>query len=87
MSTVVTIKDPPTAAQVAALRAAGRGATVHHPRAGNPKVRRLLAKALGEAGLEPAVVRSLGWSTKGPAKPAVRVFVLPPAPDDFGDVD
>lgn len=72
--TIITISLPPTAEQVAALREAGPGAVVHHPRASSPAARLDIARALRIAGLEDKLVRSLGYSERGPA-PAPRVVL------------
>jgi Holliday junction resolvase RusA-like endonuclease len=92
MSTIITITLPPTPAQVEALTRAGRGATVHHPRARTKAGRNEIARALGKAKLAAPIIRSLGYSSEGvpapeqprPAakgQPAVEAKVEPAKPD------
>ena len=52
--------------QVAAILAAGPGATVHHPNARGRRVREI-KQALGRAGVPHRLVQTLGYSTTGPA--------------------
>jgi hypothetical protein len=69
----ITISLPPTPAQIEAIKIAGQGATVHHPRAKTKAGRGEIRRALGRAKLPAPIVRSLGFSIKGPpgeAKPA-----------------
>lgn len=72
----IPVTLPPTAAQVEAIKAAGPGAVVQHPRAKTKAGRREIAGALGRAGLPAAIVRTLGWSSivgesTGKVKPKV----------------
>jgi hypothetical protein len=63
----IRISTKPTAAQVEAIKSAGTGATVSHPNVAFPGRRRQLEQALGRAGVPHRLVRTLGWTTKGPA--------------------
>jgi hypothetical protein len=66
----IRISTKPTAAQVEAIKAAGPGSIVSHPHVSLPGRRRQLEQALGRAGVPHRLVRTLGWTTKGPAPKA-----------------
>ncbi len=68
MAEPIRISTNPTPEQVAAIVAAGPGATVHHPLASYPGRRRELGMALGRAGVPHRLVRTLGWSSRGPER-------------------
>ena len=80
----VALASPPTPANVAEIKAmpgGGKGATVQHPRAGNPKARRIIAQQLSRSGLSWRVVMTLHWVTA--TAPQVR---RPDAAVEFDDV-
>ena len=68
MSQPIRIDTKPTAAQAQAVIDAGPGSTVYHPWARGGR-RKQLEQALGRAGVPHRLVRSLGWTTQGPAAP------------------
>lgn len=56
----------PTQAQADAVKAAGNGACVQHPRAGTRKGRARLARQLVELGVPSSATATLGWVTAVP---------------------
>lgn len=60
---MIRLSQIPTAAQAEAIIAAGPGALVQHPRAGNRKGRGRLARQLGALGVPSEIVATIGWST------------------------
>ena len=62
----IAVSIPATKAQVEAVRKAGRGATVKHPRARSAAGRRQLASELQRAGLDAAIASTLGFTCATP---------------------
>ena len=81
----VALATPPTPANIAAIKAmpnGGKGATVQHPRGGNPKARQSLSQQLTRAGLPRRVVMTLHWVTATAVEDREPAAVAEVEPDD-----
>lgn len=60
---MIRLSQIPTQAQADAVKAAGNGACVQHPRAGTRKGRARLARQLVALGVPSSATATLGWVT------------------------
>lgn len=60
---MIRLSQNPTAEQAQAVAAAGHGALVQHPRAGNRAGRAKIGRQLGALGVPTEVVSTIGWVT------------------------
>jgi hypothetical protein len=60
---MIRLSQNPTQAQADAVKAAGNGACVQHPRAGTRKGRARLARQLVALGVPSSATATLGWVT------------------------
>ncbi len=66
---MIRLSQIPTQAQADAVKAAGNGACVQHPRAGTRKGRARLARQLVALGVPSSATATLGWVTGAELEP------------------
>lgn len=81
---MIRLSQNPTAEQAQAVAAAGHGALVQHPRAGNRAGRAKIGRQLGALGVPTEVVSTIGWVTSSGLEDAAPVAEPDRTPVDEG---